>query len=189
MAVLALLAVGGLGVWTRTPLRRRRRSHVAGVRPLTARLNQRLATLFRLPYEGDQADGSGPFAGEIDPALVPDDDTLVETPETGADATKAKPKRRKAPKFEAPQPDDVQPEQLEIAGPAAKGSPWKLPPITLLERSGSQQVDRKMIEDTGRTLEKASPTTASRPASSAWSWAPRSPGTSSSWAPASRSTG
>ena len=156
VAVLALLAVGGLVVLTRTPLRDAADRTVAGVRPVTARLNQRLATLFRLPYESDEGGDGGPFTDEIDPALVPDDDTLVETPETGADATKAKPKRRKAPKFEAPQPESVEPEQLEIAlGPAAKGSPWKLPPVTLLERSGSQQVDRKMIEDTGRTLEKA----------------------------------
>ncbi len=156
VAVLALLATGGLVVLTRTPLRDAADRTVAGVRPVTSRLNQRLATLFRLPYDTDEQ-GEAPFTDEIDPALVPDDPTLVETPEPGTDAKAAsKSKRRKAPKFEAPQPDDVEPEQLEIAlGPAAKGSPWKLPPITLLERSGSQQVDRKMIEDTGRTLEKA----------------------------------
>jgi S-DNA-T family DNA segregation ATPase FtsK/SpoIIIE len=157
-AVLALVAVGGLVVLTRTPLRDAADRTVAGVRPVTARLNQRLATLFRLPYDDEQA---APAGDVIDPALVPDDDTLVEPPDD-ADETPAggaaKPSRKRtAPKFVAPEPDDdVSPEQLEIAlGPAAKGSPWKLPPITLLERTGSQQVDRKMIEDTGRTLEKA----------------------------------
>jgi S-DNA-T family DNA segregation ATPase FtsK/SpoIIIE len=157
VALLVLVAVGGLVVLTRTPLRDAADRTVAGVRPVTARLNRRLATLFRLPYETDQADEVTPFLDEIDPALVPDDDTLVETPDGGADATRpARAKRRKSPKFGASQPDTAEPEQLEIAlGPAAKASPWKLPPLTLLERSGSLQVDRKMIEDTGRTLEKA----------------------------------
>ncbi len=160
VAVLALLAVGGLVVLTRTPLRDAADRTVAGVRPFTSVVNQRLATLFRLPYEGER-DG----ADVIDPALVPDDDTLVEPPDAGAGAAggaddtavDAKRRRRKAPKFVAPQPDeDVDIEQLQIAlGPAGKASPWKLPPLTLLERSGTHQVDRKSIEDTGRTLEKA----------------------------------
>ncbi|HEX6422727.1 MAG TPA: DNA translocase FtsK [Acidimicrobiales bacterium] len=161
VAVLALVAVAGLVVLTRTPLRDAADRTVAGVRPLTSGLNQRLATLFRLPYD----DPAG--ADVIDPGLVPDDDTLVEPPagadaaahataaEAGGAAPAAK-RRRKAPEFVAPELDAVEPEQLEIAlGAAAKGSPWKLPPITLLDRTGSHQVDRKMIEDTGRTLEKA----------------------------------
>jgi len=156
-AVLGLVAVVGLVVLTRTPLRDAADRTVAGVRPLTSGLNQRLATLFRLPYD-DQA-GQQPDADIIDPALVPDDDTLVDPPDddTVGETPAAGPARkRKAPKFVAPEPDDVSPEQLEIAlGAAAKGSPWKLPPITLLERAGTQQVDRKIIEDTGRTLEKA----------------------------------
>ncbi|MBN2623759.1 MAG: type IV secretion system DNA-binding domain-containing protein [Acidimicrobiales bacterium] len=156
-AVLGLVAVGGLVVLTRTPLRVAADRTVAGVRPFTSVVNQRLATLFRLPYDSGP-DAATTEADAVDPALVPDDDTLVEAPDdTSSDPVAAEPRRkRKAPKFVAPEPDDVSPEQLEIAlGPAAKGSPWKLPPMTLLERTGSQQVDRKMIEDTGRTLEKA----------------------------------
>jgi S-DNA-T family DNA segregation ATPase FtsK/SpoIIIE len=155
-AVLALVAVGGLVVLTRTPLRVAADRTVAGVRPITSGINQRLATLFRLPYDEDEGQTQ---TDVIDPALVPDDDTLVEPLEDDApaDATATdKPRRRRSPRFVVPEPDDVSPEQLEIAlGPAAKGSAWKLPPITLLERSGSQQVDRRVIEDTGRTLVKA----------------------------------
>jgi S-DNA-T family DNA segregation ATPase FtsK/SpoIIIE len=154
-AVLALVAVGGLVVLTRTPLRDAADRTVAGARPLTSRLNRRLAALFRLPYDDDRA---GEPTDLIDPALVPDDDTLVEPPDDapGDTTTTPRSRKRKAPRFVAPDPGEVSPEQLEIAlGPAAKGSPWKLPPITLLERSGSQQVDRKLIEDTGRTLVKA----------------------------------
>jgi len=157
-AVLGLVAVVALVVLTRTPLRDAADRTVAGVRPLTSGLNQRLASLFRLPYE-EEALRAEPRIDEIDPALVPDDDTLVEPPsdDTPAEPTPTdKGRKRKPPKFVAPEPDAVEPEQLEIAlGAAAKGSPWKLPPITLLERAGSQQVDRKMVEDTGRTLEKA----------------------------------
>jgi S-DNA-T family DNA segregation ATPase FtsK/SpoIIIE len=158
VAVLALAAVGGLVVFTRTPLRDAADRTVAGVRPFTSVVNRRLATLFRLPYEGDQ----GPAGDVIDPALVPDDDTLVEGPgdsdDTRADEQPAKRGRRKAPKFVVPEPEsgEVDIEQLAIAlGPAGKASPWKLPPLTLLERSGTLQVDRRSIEDTGRTLEKA----------------------------------
>ncbi|MGH9261140.1 MAG: DNA translocase FtsK, partial [Acidimicrobiales bacterium] len=141
---------------TRTPLRVAADRTVAGVRPITSGINQRLATLFRLPYDEDEGQTQ---TDVIDPALVPDDDTLVEPPEddAAADATATdRPRRRRSPRFVVPEPDDVSPEQLEIAlGPAAKGSAWKLPPITLLDRSGSQQVDRRVIEDTGRTLVKA----------------------------------
>jgi S-DNA-T family DNA segregation ATPase FtsK/SpoIIIE len=153
VAVLALVAVAGLVVLTRTPLRDAADRTVAGVRPLTTGVNQRLATLFRLPYDdGSQAD-------VVDPGPVPDDDTLVEPPDDDATAPEPEParaKRRKAPKFVAPEPPSGEVEQLEIAlGPAAKGSPWKLPPVTLLDRAGAHQVDRRAIEDTGRTLEKA----------------------------------
>ena len=137
---------------------------LGSARTLTHGLNRRLATLFRLPYDdGDRADDAA-TTGELEPGLRPDDDTLVESSEDGAapepeaEATAAEPPRRPrpAPEIVVPEPDDAPPEQLEIAlGPAAKASPWKLPPLTLLERSGSQQVDRKMVEDTGRTLEKA----------------------------------
>ncbi|HEX6420316.1 MAG TPA: DNA translocase FtsK 4TM domain-containing protein [Acidimicrobiales bacterium] len=160
IAVLALLAVAGLVVLTRTPLRDAADRTVAGVRPLTAGLNQRLAALFRLPHDPPATTG----VDLVDPALVADDDTLVEPPDAGAAAAGEPPapagrsgrRRRPAPEIVVPEADTVEPEQLEIAlGPAAKGSAWKLPPVTLLDRSGSHQVDRRMIEDTGRTLEKA----------------------------------
>jgi S-DNA-T family DNA segregation ATPase FtsK/SpoIIIE len=158
VAVLVLAAVGGLVVVTRTPLRDAADRTVAGVRPVTTVLNRRLATLFRLPYDGDQA-----LAGDLtDRASVPADDTVIDQPgdsdDTLADEPAPRRGRRKATTFVAPEPDDgeVDVEQLAIAlGPAGKASPWKLPPLTLLERAGSLQVDRRSIEDTGRTLEKA----------------------------------
>src|SRR5690606_38976339 len=146
LVVLGVVAVGGLVVLTRTPLRDAVDRMLGSARTLTHGLNRRLATLFRLPYDdGDRADDAA-TTGELEPGLRPDDDTLVESSEDGAapepeaEATAAEPPRRPrpAPEIVVPEPDDAPPEQLEIAlGPAAKASPWKLPPLTLLERSGS----------------------------------------------------
>jgi DNA segregation ATPase FtsK/SpoIIIE, S-DNA-T family len=165
-AVLGLIAVIGLVVLTRTPLRDAADRTVDGVRPFTSTIRQRLARLFRLPQDDPPAETAtapvldGPDdldtvddLGAIDDEPGLDDVTLVDPPD---DETGGGRRGKRKPKFVAPEPDDVPPEQLEIAlGAAAKGSPWKLPPMSLLERSGSQQVDRKMVEDTGRTLEKA----------------------------------
>ena len=47
-------------------------------------------------------------------------------------------------------------EQLEIElGPGAQASPWKLPPLKLLERGEVHEVDRHLLEAEGRTLEAA----------------------------------
>jgi S-DNA-T family DNA segregation ATPase FtsK/SpoIIIE len=156
-AVFVLVAVAGLVVLTRTPIRVAADRTVAGFRPLTAVVGQRLATLFRLrrdpndlalPEEWDEralgdetlVDRSGGGAG------APDGDATL-----GGGAGR----RRRGVKVVVPEPGEP-PEQLEIdLGPAAKASPWRLPPISILECSGSHQVDRRIIEETGRTLEKA----------------------------------
>lgn len=55
-----------------------------------------------------------------------------------------------------PVDDAVPAEQLAIGlGPAAEPANWKRPPINSLKRSQSQNVDRRMIEAGGRTLEDA----------------------------------
>jgi DNA segregation ATPase FtsK/SpoIIIE, S-DNA-T family len=154
-AVFVLVAVAGLVVLTRTPIRVAADRTVAGFRPLTAVVGQRLATLFRLrPEAGDPA-----LPEEWDQRAL-GDETLVGTGGAGApdvDATLGggAARRGRGVKVVVPEPEEP-PEQLEIdLGPAAKASPWRLPPISLLARSGAHQVDRRMIEETGRTLEKA----------------------------------
>ena len=48
------------------------------------------------------------------------------------------------------------PTQLEIElPPGTKPSAWKLPPMKLLDRSGSQSVDRSEVEEVGHRLEHA----------------------------------
>jgi S-DNA-T family DNA segregation ATPase FtsK/SpoIIIE len=48
------------------------------------------------------------------------------------------------------------PEQLRIAlGPAAEPGRWKLPPLSLLKRSRATEIDQRVVEALGRTLEHA----------------------------------
>src|SRR5262249_46149903 len=73
-----------------------------------------------------------------------------------SEASKQRPKRASKPKVFAPAPDEGPVEQMEIdLGPGAKASPWKLPPLTLLERAETQEVDKRMVEERGRVLEAA----------------------------------
>ncbi|HEX2565073.1 MAG TPA: DNA translocase FtsK 4TM domain-containing protein, partial [Acidimicrobiales bacterium] len=156
-AILVLMAVAGLVLLTRTPIRVAADRTVAGVRPLTGVVNHRLATLFRLPagapeflhaeYD-DRALGDDTLVGGPDGDEADTDDTLTER-------SGRRRARGRGVKITVPEPASP-PEQLEIElGPAAKASPWRLPPMSLLDRSGSQQLDRRAIEETGRTLEKA----------------------------------
>jgi S-DNA-T family DNA segregation ATPase FtsK/SpoIIIE len=47
-------------------------------------------------------------------------------------------------------------EQLSIAlGPAAQEGTWRLPTVALLKRSKAAEVDRRLVEELGRTLESA----------------------------------
>ena len=64
------------------------------------------------------------------------------------------PKAAKKPKVSLPEPEST--EQLEIElGPAAKGSPWKLPAGKLLNRSADQDINQTAVEERGRVLERA----------------------------------
>ena len=55
-----------------------------------------------------------------------------------------------------PPVSDARPEQLSIGlGPAAAAGTWHLPPVALLKRSKAVEVDRRMVEALGRTLEDA----------------------------------
>ena len=182
------------GSWS-SPARRyasRRRPYGGRVRPFTGVVGQRLATLFRLPYEagdrrsrrsGTDARSTTRRSSREGPGERPVGPTSCHL---GGDAKGC----RRGAQFVAPARRGRRLEQLEIdLGPAAKASPWKLPPLTPARTRGAQQVDRRAIEDTGRTLERRWPSTASRPGSSAWWSGPPSPASSSSSGPASRSTG
>ena len=166
-AALAFLALGfaGILVITRTTVRHVAGKTAAGVaagaRPVGRQAGAWLSDLFslgseRAATEGD-AEQSLVVGGDID---LRDDATTTAAfydQDQDPDAAPAKPKRTRKPKAVIPEPDpDTPPEQLEIAlPPGTQPSAWKLPPTKLLETSGSQSVDRKMVEETGRNLEHA----------------------------------
>lgn len=146
--VLGALALAGLVLVTRVPVRVAAESTAAGFRPAGSALGgyvRRLRnTLFTLG-SGDEADD-----GELSVSLFDQD-------ADGDDEPAPKPRVRKPkPKAEVPAEPAVDPEQLDLElGPAAKGSPWKLPPLSLLARSGAQEVDKAAVEAAGRVLEQA----------------------------------
>jgi len=166
-AVIVFLAVGFAGVLviTRTTVRHVAGKTAAGVakgaRPVGRQAGAFLNNLFSLGSER-AAEGDG------EPSLVVGGDidrrdaeaaTAFYDQDQDPDAAPAKPKRTRKPKatLPLPEPDPANPpEQLEIAlPPGTQPSAWKLPPTKLLDLSGSQSVDRKMVEETGRNLEHA----------------------------------
>ncbi|MGH9094452.1 MAG: DNA translocase FtsK 4TM domain-containing protein, partial [Acidimicrobiales bacterium] len=97
--------------------------------------------------ETDQAAAGGePEAGA---ARGPD----ASTGATGAGGAGARPP---VPISLPPPPQTVDPEQLKISlGPTAAPGAWRLPPLALLARSKATEIDRKLVERQGRTLEDA----------------------------------
>ena len=152
-AALLLIAVtlAGLVVLTRVSVRsvadRTAAVTAAGVRPAGSALRRTFHRLFTLGDDDVIDLETGPQFYDQDADL------------DGEDGAPAKPKRRRKPKVEVPELDGeaaTDAEQLEIElGPAAKGSPWKLPPMTLLHRAGSHEVDKVAVEEAGRVLEQA----------------------------------
>jgi S-DNA-T family DNA segregation ATPase FtsK/SpoIIIE len=106
---------------------------------------------------GDETDAPSPFGAGRDDTLEEPLPTISGLADGGGGGDKAKPKARKPKLVDlALDEESGESEQLAISlGASANGSPWKLPPVTLLERSGTQQIDRKAVEETGRTLERA----------------------------------
>ncbi len=163
-ATIAFLAIGFAGVLviTRTTVRHVAGKTAAGVaagaRPVGRQAGAFIGNLFSLGSEREDAEGEPSLVvgGDIDlrDAEAP---TAFYDQDQDPDAAPAKPKRTRKPKAVVTEPDpDNPPEQLEIAlPPGARPRVWKLPPTKLLDLSGSQRVDRKMVEETGRTLEHA----------------------------------
>ncbi len=159
--LLGALGFAGALVITRTTVRavlgRTAAGVAAGARPVGGAARRAMSQLFHL--EPHDAEGEVAYSGpaEID---LPEGPTAPafydQDADGGAEAPAAKPKRTRKPKAPVEADPDVMPEQLEIAlPPGVARSPWKLPPATLLDRSGSQAVDRTQVEETGRRLEHA----------------------------------
>jgi len=149
LAVVAVLGVSLLSGWS---LGQMWHGVVDVSSPPLRRLGEWLANLFSVGSHGDDAAGSATDAADH-PHLYDQD----------ADA--AAPKRSRRRKQPAP-PEvrvgdgagdaPVDTTQLGLAlGPAAEGSPWKLPSLKLLSVSGKRTVDSKAVEARGRVLESA----------------------------------
>lgn len=76
-------------------------------------------------------------------------------PEPPAAETPAKPRKPRKAKVKVPDVGDDG-EQLEMQlGAAANGSQWRLPSLSLLERSDDQEIDEAEVAESGRVLERA----------------------------------
>ncbi|HUP74622.1 MAG TPA: DNA translocase FtsK 4TM domain-containing protein [Acidimicrobiales bacterium] len=82
-----------------------------------------------------------------------DDDDEVEIPVV--ESPRSAPRPRKSVDATAVLPV-VEPTQLAIdLGPALMASPWKLPPLSLLKRASSREVDTARVSERGHQLERA----------------------------------
>jgi S-DNA-T family DNA segregation ATPase FtsK/SpoIIIE len=150
--ILCALVLAGLVVLTRVPVRVAAESTAAATRPAGLALVDAAkrvgGNLFSL--------GAGLAPAHGVELFDQDADQLIDLDELGAAHLRPKPGPRR-PKVQLPEPDEVvETEQLEIElGPAVKGSPWKLPPPTLLHRMSSHEVDQAAVEAAGHVLERA----------------------------------
>jgi DNA segregation ATPase FtsK/SpoIIIE, S-DNA-T family len=148
--VLVVVALIGLVVLTRTPVRVAADRTAAATRPAGTAVRRGIRSLFTLRGADEDPEV------EVGGALLYDQDLDPDPDDAEVAETSARPARRRR-KAEVVVPDaDEATEQLEIElGPAVKGSPWKLPPPSLLHRASAQEVDRAVVEARGRVLEQA----------------------------------
>ncbi|MEM7286843.1 MAG: DNA translocase FtsK [Actinomycetota bacterium] len=170
-ASLALITIGVIGVVIITGLslldagRLVKRGLLAVGRSLAKALNIALGDE-RRPEEADDLPPEHPVISiNGKPAQLFDQDEAVldltaaekpthELPAEGDEPAPVKAKGTKKVKVEIPEPTAT--EQLEIElGPAAKGSPWKLPSAKMLNRSKDQDINQAAVEERGRVLERA----------------------------------
>ncbi len=158
--VLAVVAVAGLVVLTRVPLRVAAESTANGVRPagsaIRGGLRRARSHLFSLsgerPADDEDPGIDIPLDDETTSMVhVFDQDAADELPEPEEATVAAKPR---APRLAETAPVEGTQMDLEL-GPAGRPSSWKLPPANLLQRSGNQSVDKAAVEAAGRVLEDA----------------------------------
>jgi S-DNA-T family DNA segregation ATPase FtsK/SpoIIIE len=173
--VLGALGLAGALVVARTTIRavvgRTAAGVAAGARPVGGAARRAFVRLFELgsvPGRHDEADerpqlgGLGTLGGDHEGSATADamaPGFYDQDADGGTDAFTGpggSRRRRRSTAGAANAEPDASPEQLEIAmPPGTRASSWKLPPTKLLDVSGSQAVDRTVVEDTGRRLEHA----------------------------------
>jgi S-DNA-T family DNA segregation ATPase FtsK/SpoIIIE len=147
VALLTLLAIAFF-VTTRIPVRVAAEGAVATFRPLGETLRATGRSLFTL--------GDGPDAPDRDPALdvtVAGEATALYDLEDDPEPLPPEPAPEPVSDLAVEVPASAeQPAELDLRPPAPVGD-WKLPPAKVLVRMGSQEVDRKAVEEDGRRLE------------------------------------
>ncbi|MGE0880117.1 MAG: DNA translocase FtsK 4TM domain-containing protein [Acidimicrobiia bacterium] len=181
--VLVAITVAGALVLTQTSLANLARATASGVRPGVSALTHwfgSLATLTsdRLNGAGpgsadDDRDGdSHPTvdlraparsghgeSAELYDVMAMDPDELDKPGSFGPpgardDAEPGETETAKASRKRARLTPAEKTEQLSIdLPPGAEASAWKLPPLSMLEKSGAQEIDRKQVEELGHVLE------------------------------------
>jgi len=154
LAVLAMLGVVSVSLISGWSLRQMAQRTAEVLTPAMRAVANWFSDLFKLGPEVDLTDDE--HGADAGPAVILYDQDADAPP---------KPKRtrkKKAPEgpsvFVAdPAPfDPAGSEQLEMGlGPAAEGSPWRLPSVKLLSVSGKRTIDTKAVEERGRVLEGA----------------------------------
>jgi S-DNA-T family DNA segregation ATPase FtsK/SpoIIIE len=159
--LFVVIGLAGLLINTRTTIAAATRRATAVVKPGVSAARRAFGNMTTLAGErlGGMRDDVAydPSDDEVAPTLydveAEDDnaDTVVE--DTVVDVRE--PRRRPSKLVDLA--DDIGPsEQLAIdLGPAVDKGPWKLPPRNLLHQSESHEIDRAVIEATGRQLEGA----------------------------------
>ncbi len=143
--ILASVLVAGLVLITQVSLRVAAARASTGLQPTRAVVRDALIRLVSLGSDRDGAEGAGALLYDQDQDRVDDNE-----------AEASSPPRSRRPKVEVAADTQADSTQLEIElGPAAKGSAWKLPPSSLLHRTGAHEVDRSAVDAAGRTLERA----------------------------------
>jgi DNA segregation ATPase FtsK/SpoIIIE, S-DNA-T family len=143
-AVLVLTTVGlvGLVVLTRTSVR----AFAAGTSGAFDWIGDTFGRLLELsPRDGE--------SGADAPSTI---DLRSAAPLYDQDADGDRVSRARKPRVPLPVDDDGDTEQLAIdLGPGVAGSPWKLPPLSLLKRSSTAEIDRAAVQARGHLLESA----------------------------------
>jgi DNA segregation ATPase FtsK/SpoIIIE, S-DNA-T family len=142
VVLLTLLAIAFF-VITRIPVRVAAEGAVATFRPLGETLRATVRSLFTL---GDGSDDTAFDVQVAEPTTLYD---LDEEPEP----LPPEPREEATPELAVHVPAGAA-EQPELdLRPTAPVGDWKLPPSKVLVRTGSQEVDRKAVEEDGRRLE------------------------------------
>ena len=152
-AVLVLVGILGVSLVSGKSLHELAALVGRGARPAITALRSWLDDLFRVgdqePEEG--VDPTTPFFDQdADGQGLPAKRTRKPKPSADAAATPPPP-----PEPTVFLPSNVEPTQLEmdLGGTTPTGSQWTLPPMSLLSRSGAQEVDTDAVAERGRQLE------------------------------------